>query len=35
LEEDNITAPAFVEMAKKVAQQIAICNANATNNVKS
>jgi len=35
LEEDNITAAAFVEMAKKVAQQIAICNANATNNVKS
>ncbi len=35
LEEDNITAPAFVEMAKKVAQQIAICNAHATNNVKS
>ena len=35
LQEDNITAPAFVEMAKKVAQQIAICNANATNNVKS
>jgi ATP-binding protein involved in chromosome partitioning len=34
LEEDNITAPAFVEMAKKVAQQIAICNAHATNNVK-
>jgi len=34
LEEDNITGPAFVEMAKKVAQQIAICNAHATNNVK-
>jgi ATP-binding protein involved in chromosome partitioning len=32
LEEDNIMAKAFVEMAKKVAQQVAICNAAAINN---
>jgi len=31
LEENNVTAAAFVEMAKKVAQQVAICNANAMN----
>jgi len=32
LDEDGILANAFVDMAKKVAQQVAICNANATNN---
>ncbi|WP_295676341.1 Mrp/NBP35 family ATP-binding protein [uncultured Mucilaginibacter sp.] len=31
LQEDSIMAGAFIEMAKKVAQQVAICNANAIN----
>ncbi|MFI5140339.1 MAG: Mrp/NBP35 family ATP-binding protein [Sphingobacteriales bacterium] len=32
LDDDGILANAFVDMAKKVAQQVAICNANVTNN---
>jgi ATP-binding protein involved in chromosome partitioning len=31
LEENNVMGAAFIEMAKKVAQQVAICNANAIN----
>jgi ATP-binding protein involved in chromosome partitioning len=31
LQEGSIMAGAFIEMAKKVAQQVAICNANAIN----
>jgi ATP-binding protein involved in chromosome partitioning len=31
LEENNITADAFSEIAKRVAQQVAICNAEANN----
>jgi ATP-binding protein involved in chromosome partitioning len=31
LDEESIMAKAFVGMAKKVAQQVAICNANAIN----
>jgi ATP-binding protein involved in chromosome partitioning len=31
LNEDNIMSAAFVQMAEKVAQQVAICNANAIN----
>ena len=31
LDETNVTGMAFIQMAKKVAQQVAICNANAIN----
>jgi ATP-binding protein involved in chromosome partitioning len=34
LDEDGLMAGAFIQMAKKVAQQVAICNANAINNEK-
>jgi ATP-binding protein involved in chromosome partitioning len=33
LDEASVIGSAFIEMAKKVAQQVAICNANAINNV--